>query len=50
MDIAFLPIILVLLFYSIIILGSIALLIWAIRTRLKEKKREEKEHKDYKKY
>ncbi|MBC5629413.1 hypothetical protein H8S20_10985 [Clostridium sp. NSJ-6] len=41
---------LIIFFYLAIIIGSIGLLIWAINDRIKEKKREEKEHKDYKKY
>ncbi|CUP10435.1 MULTISPECIES: hypothetical protein [Clostridium] len=41
---------LIILFYLAIIIGSICLLIWAITTRIKEKKREEIEHKDYKNY
>ena len=39
---------LIIFFYLAIIIGSIGL--WAINDRIKEKKREEKEHKDYKKY
>lgn len=42
--------VLILLFYGLIIVGSIGLTIWAIVTRIKEKKREKEDHKDYKKY
>lgn len=49
MNVEIIPI-LILGFYGIIILGSIALVIWAINNRLKEKKREKIEHKDYDKY
>lgn len=49
MSINLIPI-LILGFYGLIILGSVALLIWAINNRLKEKKREKIKHKDYDKY
>lgn len=49
MSIELLPI-LILGFYGIIMLVSVALVIWAINNRLKEKKREKIEHKDYDKY
>ena len=38
------------LFYGSIILGSIILIIWTIRSRIKEKKREKIDHEKYKKY
>ncbi len=39
------------LFYGSIILGSIILIIWTIRSRIKEKKKREKiDHEKYKKY
>ncbi len=41
---------LVLLFWLVIIIGSIALVIWAICSRIKEKKIEEEKHKKYKDY
>lgn len=37
-------------FYGIGIIASIVLIIWAIRNRSKEKKREKEEFKDYDKY
>ena len=36
--------------YGSIILGSIILIIWTIRSRIKEKKREKIDHEKYKKY
>ncbi len=41
---------LIALFYGSMILGSIILIICAIRSRLKEKKREKIDHEKYKKY
>lgn len=41
---------LIALFYGSMILGSIILIIWAIRSSLKEKKREKIDHEKYKKY
>ncbi|ELC8442438.1 hypothetical protein QYB59_001462 [Clostridium perfringens] len=41
---------LVSLFYGTMILGSIILVIWAISSRVKEKKREKVDHEKYKKY
>lgn len=41
---------LIALFYGSMILGSIILIIWAIRSRLKEKKREKIDNEKYKKY
>lgn len=41
---------LVALFYGTMILGSIILVIWAISSRVKEKKREKVDHEKYKKY
>ncbi|MDZ5253879.1 hypothetical protein [Clostridium sp. LIBA-8841] len=41
---------LVALFYGTMILGSIILVIWAISSRIKEKKREKVDHEKYKKY
>ncbi|HHD2753938.1 TPA: hypothetical protein ACOTG0_002760 [Clostridium perfringens] len=41
---------LVALFYGTMILGSIILVIWAIGSRVKEKKREKVDHEKYKKY
>lgn len=41
---------LIALFYGSMILGSIILIILAIRSRLKEKKREKIDHEKYKKY
>lgn len=38
------------LFYGSMILGSIILVIWAINSRIKEKKREKIDHEKYKKY
>lgn len=49
MTLSIIPI-LILLFYIAIIIGSVILLIWAINTRIKEKKREKEEHKHYKDY
>ena len=37
-------------FYVIVPIASVGLIIWAIRNRIEEKKREEIEHKDYKNY
>lgn len=50
MNIAFFIGALVLLFWATIIIGSIALVIWAICSRIKEKKIEEEKHKKYKDY
>lgn len=41
---------LICLFYGSMILGSIILVIWAINSRIKEKKREKIDHEKYKKY
>ena len=40
----------ILLIYALIILGSIGLIIWAICSRLKEKKKEKDKLEKYKKY
>lgn len=42
--------VLIALFYGSMILGSIILVIWAINSRIKEKKREKIDHEKYKKY
>ncbi|KXA12018.1 hypothetical protein [Clostridium perfringens] len=42
--------VLIALFYGSMILGSIILVIWAISSRIKEKKREKIDHEKYKKY
>lgn len=49
MNIMIIPI-LILLFYAIIIIGSIGLIIWAITARMKEKKKEKDKLDEYKKY
>lgn len=49
MDIMMIPIF-ILLLYLVIITGSIALVIWAIIARLKEKKEEKDKLDKYKKY
>lgn len=50
MNIAFFIGALVLLFWATIIIGSIALVIWTICSRIKEKKIEQEKHKKYKDY
>ncbi|MBP3916551.1 MULTISPECIES: hypothetical protein [unclassified Clostridium] len=42
--------ILILIFYAVIIIGSIGLVIWAITSRIKEKKIEKDKLDEYKKY
>ena len=42
--------ILILIFYAVIIIGSIGLVIWAIASRIKEKKIEKDKLDEYKKY
>lgn len=42
--------ILILIFYAVIIIGSIGLVIWAITARIKEKKTEKDKLDEYKKY
>ena len=42
--------ILILIFYAVIIIGSIGLVIWAITSRRKEKKIEKDKLDEYKKY
>lgn len=50
MEIAFFMGALIILFWLVIIIGSIVLVIWAICSRIKEKKIEEEKHKKYKDY
>lgn len=50
MEIAFFMGALIILFWLAIIIGSIALVIWAIFSRIREKKIEEEKHKKYKDY
>lgn len=49
MDMMIIPI-LILVFYALIIIGSIGLIIWAITTRVKEKKQEKDKLDKYKTY